>query len=74
MRFALWRLALLGFCCPAIFADQTLSAFEAAQRTGQRATVCGVVASARFSQRSRGEPTFLNFDNPYPDQDFTVLL
>ena len=24
--------------------------------------------------QSRGEPTYLNFDKPYPDHDFTVII
>ena len=38
------------------------------------ATVCGVVASAKYATSTRGEPTFLNLDEPYPSQVFTVLI
>ena len=34
----------------------------------------GVVASAHFATRTRGNPTFLNLDKPYPSQIFTVLI
>ena len=36
--------------------------------------MCGVVASARYADRSRGQPTFLNLDKPYPDTIFTILI
>jgi len=47
---------------------------EAIQHVGEFAMVCGVIASARYARDSRGEPTYLNFDKPYPDQDFTVVI
>ena len=54
--------------------EQTLAANEARQHIGEQATVCGVVASARYAARTRGEPTFLNLDKPYPTQIFTILI
>lgn len=53
---------------------KTLTASEASQHVGERATVCGLVASAHFAAGSRGGPTFLNLDKPYPAQIFTVLI
>jgi hypothetical protein len=41
---------------------------------GETATVCGVVASAKFAPGSRAQPTFLDFGNPYPDAAFTDLI
>ena len=41
---------------------------------GQKATVCGIVASATFLSRSKGQPTFLNLDQPYPRQIFTAVI
>jgi DNA/RNA endonuclease YhcR with UshA esterase domain len=37
-------------------------------------TVCGTVASATYAIRTKGRPTFLNLDQPYPKQIFTVLI
>ena len=37
-------------------------------------TVCGEVATGRYAERTRGRPTFLNLDKPYPDQVFTILI
>jgi hypothetical protein len=52
----------------------SLSAEQAASHVGENATICGAVASAHFAQRSKGEPTFLNLDKPYPNQAFTIVI
>ena len=31
------------------------------------------VASTHYADRSKGQPTFLNLDEPYPKQIFTIL-
>jgi len=51
-----------------------LTARQAASHVGATATVCGTVASANYSVRTKGQPTFLNLDLPYPQQVFTVLI
>lgn len=51
-----------------------LPAAEAARHVGERATVCGEVASTRYAPSVDGEPTFLNLGRPYPDQVFTALI
>lgn len=56
------------------FAQSPISAAEAKNHVGERATVCGEVASTHYAARSRGNPTFINLDKPYPDQIFTVLI
>ncbi len=53
---------------------QTVSAPEAKNHIGEKATVCGKVASERTATSSRGEPTFINLDAPYPNQVFTILI
>ena len=55
-------------------AQKTLSTAEARDHIGETATVCGEVVSTHFAARSRGTPTFLNLDKPYPNQVFTVLI
>lgn len=55
-------------------AASTLTPQQAAEAVGSHATVCGVVASAHYAMRSRGEPTFLNLGKPYPNQIFTALI
>lgn len=64
--------ALLLFS-PSIVAA-TYSAEDAGRHAGERATVCGTVASAHFSQRSPAPPTFLDLDKPYPNQVFTLVI
>jgi len=51
-----------------------LTAAEAKNHVGETATVCGKVVSTRFAGQSRGEPTFLNLDEPYPKQIFTIVI
>ena len=52
----------------------TLAPGDAVSHVGESATVCGVVASAKFASSSRAQPTFLDFDKPYPDQVFTAVI
>src|SRR4051812_16944280 len=52
----------------------TLSSSEALKHIGERATVCGVVSTARFTESSKGKPTFINLDKPFPDSEFTVVI
>jgi hypothetical protein len=54
--------------------QQRLSAAEASNHIGQNATVCGKVASLHWAASSRGQPTFINLDEPYPRQIFTALI
>ena len=72
------RLALVTAGClvalGALAQEKTLTAAEAKQHIGTTATVCGKVMSPRYASSSRGQPTFLNFDRAYPDQEFTVLI
>jgi len=51
-----------------------LSTAEARRHVGERATVCGRVESSHYAATSRGRPTFLDLDQPYPDQPFTVVI
>src|SRR5271157_1533254 len=51
-----------------------ISAAEAKNHVGERATVCGNVVSTHYAARSRGNPTFINLDEPYPRQIFTILI
>lgn len=52
----------------------TLTTAEAAKHVGENATVCGVVASVHTASSSKGSPTFVNLDKPYPNQLFTILI
>jgi hypothetical protein len=55
-------------------AQTSISAAEARNHVGERETVCGEVRSAHYATKTRGNPTFLNLDKPYPNQIFTVLI
>jgi DNA/RNA endonuclease YhcR with UshA esterase domain len=54
--------------------SKKLTAAEAKDHIGEKATVCGTVASARYAEGSKGQPTFLNLDEPYPKDIFTILI
>ena len=68
----------LLICCSAVFlvrAQSTrLTTTEAKSHLGERATVCGTVVSTHYAVRTKGSPTFLNLDEPYPKQVFTILI
>lgn len=65
---------LLVFWTVSVFAQNQITAAEAKSHIGEKATVCGQVASAHYASSSRGAPTFLNLDKPYPNQVFTVVI
>ena len=50
------------------------SAQMAQNHIGEKATVCGEVVSTHYASSSNGEPTFLNLDEPYPNQVFTAVI
>jgi hypothetical protein len=51
-----------------------LGAKDAKDHIGEHATVCGIVVSARYVSSSRGSPTFLDLDAPYPKNSFTIVI
>lgn len=57
-----------------VYAVDALRPEQAAEHVGERARVCGVVASAKFATSSRKQPTFLNLGTPYPQHIFTALI
>lgn len=52
----------------------TYPAGEAGAHVGEHARVCGTVVDAAYVARARGRPTFLNFEEPYPDPVFTAVI
>ncbi len=58
----------------AFAAAQTIPATEASQHVGEHATVCGTITGEHTAYSSRGTPTFINLDRPYPHEVFTVLV
>jgi DNA/RNA endonuclease YhcR with UshA esterase domain len=71
---ALSMLAFALLAASSVLAQKTLTAAEAKAHIGEQVTVCGKVVSTRWAESSRGSPTFLNFDQPYPDQVFTLVI
>jgi hypothetical protein len=71
-------LLLLALCFVASFPVQSqtkqITAAEAKDHVGETATVCGQVASTRYADRSKGQPTFMNLDKPYPNAVFTIVI
>lgn len=52
----------------------TIAPAAAINHVGRTATVCGVVASAKYAEQTHRQPTFLNLDKPYPNQVFTAVI
>jgi hypothetical protein len=72
-----WMLVLLGSLAQAEEAQEgplQLYAHQAAGHVGEAALVCGVIASTRYAHGTYGAPTYLNFDKPYPENEFTVIV
>jgi len=67
-------LCLLLALSTAALAANTLTADEAKNHIGETATVCGIVASTHYAAQTKGSPTFVNLDKPYPNQPFTILI
>jgi DNA/RNA endonuclease YhcR with UshA esterase domain len=67
---------LLFLTCALTVSSQAanLTSDQAKNHIGESATVCGIVASTHYAASSRGSPTFVNFDKPYPNNVFTILI
>jgi len=75
MKYLFNLIGLLMFSAPGYAQqDDMVRAFEAREHAGEYAMVCGVIASAKYLQGSRGAPTYLNFDKPYPDSEFSAII
>jgi hypothetical protein len=59
---------------PQIAEAAPITGAQAKQFVGRTATVCGLVASARYDRSRDGGPTFLNLDKPFPQQSLTVVI
>ena len=66
--------ALVVSSTVAVAGVPSLTPQQAPAHVGQVATVCGVVASAKHSARTNGQPTFLNLGQPYPNHVFTIVI
>jgi hypothetical protein len=68
------KIPLLLFTLALTLFAKTYTTQEAWDHVGEYATECGKVVSIFYAKRSKGEPTFLNLDKPYPNQLFTVVI
>src|SRR5438067_693089 len=73
-RIIVGAICLIALSIGIIAQEKSLTATEAKDHVGSMATVCGKVMSPRYATSTRGQPTFLNFDKAYPNQDFTVVI
>jgi DNA/RNA endonuclease YhcR with UshA esterase domain len=51
-----------------------LSPEDAAGHIGETATVCGVVASAKYEANAKSQPTLLDLGKAYPNAVFTAVV
>jgi len=51
-----------------------VSSAEAVSHVGEHITVCGVVSGVSYRPDVNGQPTFINFDRPFPNHTFTALV
>jgi hypothetical protein len=70
------RFVILWVSAAGVAAAQAvhLTSREAKNHVGEKATVCGKVVGIHFVSSGKGQPTFVHFDEPYPDQIFTLVI
>jgi hypothetical protein len=71
---AIVAICLSGASAGLLGQTKKLTTVEAKDHIGEQATVCGKVTSTRYAATTRGKPTFINLDKPYPNPVFTVLI
>jgi DNA/RNA endonuclease YhcR with UshA esterase domain len=75
MQFITLAVAAVAFSLWALSAGAaSISPADAASHVGETATVCGLVASAKYAANSRVQPTFLDMGPPYPNEAFTAVI
>ena len=74
MRSLYRSIAVLPLLFSSTLISQTLTASEARTHVGENATVCGQIAGERTAESSPGKPMFLNLDQAYPKQIFTIVV
>jgi len=72
--FTVFIFAFLICASGSVAQREYVNPIDADKFIGMEKTVCGIVASATYAIRSRGKPTFLNLDQPYPDEIFTIVI
>jgi DNA/RNA endonuclease YhcR with UshA esterase domain len=72
--FILLGFSFLIWASISIAQQEYVNPIDAHKYIGMEKTVCGTVASAKYAIRTKGRPTFLNLDQPYPKQIFTIVI
>src|SRR5262249_29249930 len=67
-------LLLIATASTPVYGQKKLSAQDAKNHIGEHATICGSVSSEYFAANAKGKSTFINLDEPYPRQIFTILI
>ena len=67
-------IAILPSAMAAFRVLDTVPSDQAQEHIGETTTVCGLVASSRYLEWEGNRPTYLNFDHPYPNQTFAVMI
>ena len=73
MKTVLIMFFILVFNLSSAYA-QTYNAYQAKNHIGEFATVCGNIVSTYYAERSKGSPTYLNFERQYPNQVFVGIV
>jgi len=75
-RFGVALFVTVWLAAAALVSAQTahIPAREAKNHVGEKTTVCGKVRGIHFVSSGKGQPTFVHFDEPYPDQIFTLVI
>jgi CHAT domain len=47
---------------------------DARRYAGQTKRVCGFVVQAKYADSAQGQPTFLDFGKPFPDEAFRIVI
>lgn len=74
LRFVMFVTLWLGAATSAAAQAVHLTSKEAKNHVGEKATVFGKVVDIHFVSSGKGQPTFIHFDEPYPDQIFTLVI
>ena len=74
MKQLLTAILLLTFAALSASSEQRLTASEAATTLEKKPSSAEAVARARYAEWTRGQPTFLNLEKPYPEQIFTIMI
>jgi hypothetical protein len=74
LRASVFVTILLLAAAPALPQTEHITAREAKNHVGEKATVCGRVVGIHFVSSGKGQPTFVHFDEQYPNQVFTLVI